>query len=54
MNPDTPIVGISYKDHHLQLLALLTFLEEERQVEAMATPSKRDSKVNKELKKLED
>jgi hypothetical protein len=48
-----PIVGISCEDHQLQLLALLTFLEEERRVEALASPSKRDSKVVRELKKLE-
>lgn len=48
-----PIVGISCEDHQLQLLALLTFLEEERRVEALASPSKRDSKMVRELKKLE-
>lgn len=49
----SPIVGISCEDHKLQLMALLTFLEEERRVEALATPNKHGSKVNRELKKLE-
>jgi hypothetical protein len=48
-----PIVGISCEGHHDQLLALLTFLEEERWLESLATSSKRGSKVQRVLKNLE-
>jgi len=34
-------------------LALLTFLEEECRIEAMIAPSKRGTKVRRELKNLE-
>lgn len=42
-----PIVGISYEDYKLQFLALLTFLEEERRVETLVTPSMRASKASR-------
>jgi hypothetical protein len=46
-------VGISCEGHKDQLLALLTFLKEERWLEAMAALSKRGLKARRELKNLE-
>jgi hypothetical protein len=48
-----PIVGILFVGHKLQLLALLTFLEEECRINAMVTNSSRGTKGKKEVKNLE-
>jgi hypothetical protein len=48
-----PIVGILYVGNKLQLLALLTFLEEERRKEAMGALSSWGTKGKREVKKLE-
>jgi hypothetical protein len=45
-----PIVGISYVGHELQLLALLTFLEEERRNEELSSDG---TKGKREVKNLE-
>jgi hypothetical protein len=48
-----PIVGISYVGHELQLLALLTFLEEERRNEELGALSSDGTKGKREVKNLE-
>jgi len=48
-----PIVGISYVNHKLQLLALLTFLEEERRNEEVGVLSSGGTKGKREVKNLE-
>jgi hypothetical protein len=48
-----PIVGISYVGHKLQLLALLTFLEEERRNEEVGALSSGGTKGKREVKNLE-
>ncbi|KAE8038505.1 hypothetical protein FH972_011007 [Carpinus fangiana] len=48
-----PIVGISYVGHKLQLLALLTFLEEEHRKDAMVTNSRSGMMDRREVKNLE-
>jgi hypothetical protein len=48
-----PIVGISYVGHKLQLLALLTFLEEERCLEELGDWSTSAMKGKREVKNLE-
>jgi hypothetical protein len=47
-----PIVGISYVGHKLQLLALLTFLEERRKG-SMVTNLRSGAKGRREVKTLE-
>ena len=48
-----PIVGILFVGHKLQLLALLTFFEEERRINAMVTNSSNGTKDMREVKNLE-
>ena len=48
-----PIIGISYVGHKLQLLALLTFLEEDRCKGSMVSNSRSDAKGRREVKNLE-
>jgi hypothetical protein len=47
-----PIVGISFDGHKLQLLALLTFLEGERRLEALGERSSTAEKGRREVKNL--
>jgi hypothetical protein len=48
-----PIVGISYVGHKLQLLALLTFLEEKCRNGEVGALSSGGTKSNREVKNLE-
>jgi len=48
-----PIVGILYVGHKLQLLALLTFLEEERRSEELGALLSGDTKGKREVKNME-
>jgi hypothetical protein len=48
-----PIVGISYVGHKLQLLGLLTFLEEECWNNVMVTNSNSGTKGKREVRNLE-
>jgi hypothetical protein len=48
-----PIVGVSYMGHKLQLLALLTFLEEEHRNEEVGALSSGGTKGKREVKNLE-
>jgi hypothetical protein len=47
------IVGISFVGHKLQLLALLTFLEEERRNNAMGTNPSSGTKGKREVRNLD-
>jgi hypothetical protein len=48
-----PIIGISYVGHKLQLLALLTFLDEDRRKGSLVVNSRSGAKGWREVKNLE-